>query len=1071
MDHISPGKSPTSKPALEPTGTLPPEMDRAPGDEVTDAALSFLAPAQQPDEIGRLGPYRILAVLGQGGMGMVFKAQDPALDRLCALKTMLPEVAKKPEMKERFLREARAAAQLEHDHIIPIYQVDEDRGVPYIAMPFLKGASLEDWFKQKQKGQAGTPLTEPQILKLGREIARGLAAAHERGLVHRDIKPANIWLDATVGGRVKILDFGLARLSEGTGDQQLTQSGTILGTPAYMAPEQAQGQKLDGRADLFSLGVVLYRLCTGELPFKGDNPYAVLSALALIEPPSVRELNPALSPALAELVRQMLVKNPAQRIASARDVVQKITAIERSLAGSSAAAAANPSPERMAESSQVVTAPAAASAQETGKSQLPAGTGSEPTRSYRGPSASSPARRRWPLLVGAASLLVGLLLGSWIIFRDKGGKEGTPAKAADGGSAEAVPPVKGPNPNPPLPRPPNQRPVVSLLPLVELHRDTVKGKWASTAEGLLSDRNGVCVLEFPYRPPSGEYDFRLDFTCQAGRAEVNQFLARGDRSFSYVMGANVDKFFGLEMINGKACDEGPTVLTGSLSLNKRHRCTVHVRNEFVAVEVDGTELTHWMTDYSDLGLDHPQWKHWVRRDRSLLAFACKETQTLIHQAEVVEIAGQGIHTRPGKHAAPSPAAIDLLAGLKPQRDAIEGQWELKDGALVARTLKYQAGYARIPLPTAGPLPAEYDLHLEIERRSDAGNGVTIGVVMGGRQGTVVVDGYSNPRSWAVEMIDGKPGQVNGTRVEGEHLRVGQRRQVIVEVRRDRLRALCDGKPVLEWVGKAEQLGVWEGWSIPDKQALSLGAQTDVVFHQVRLVPWTFRTIAEWAIRRGGTVWIGDQRDIAKVEDLPPNFGRLLQVNLKGIKDLDDQDLTTIISWQLNNGLNLDTTNVTDASLRRLAAARIANSFGVAGTAVTGDGFDAWAGYPIGTLVVNGCRISHIGWERISRLGHLSRLYANSCPLSDESLAALAGRHPELELLNLDGTQLTDAGIEHLLALKQLRFLSFRDTAVSDEAVPKLAKLTSLKSLGLRNTKLSAAGIDRLRKALPQTTIE
>jgi serine/threonine protein kinase len=156
------------------------------------APIDFLAPAQQPDEIGRLGPYRIIKVLGHGGMGVVFRAEDPALDRMCALKTMLPEVAKKPAMKERFLREARAAAKLEHDHIIPIYQVAEDRGVPYIAMPFLKGAALEDWFKQKQKGQAGTPLTEPQILKLGREIARGLAAAHEQGLVHRDIKPANI---------------------------------------------------------------------------------------------------------------------------------------------------------------------------------------------------------------------------------------------------------------------------------------------------------------------------------------------------------------------------------------------------------------------------------------------------------------------------------------------------------------------------------------------------------------------------------------------------------------------------------------------------------------------------------------------------------------------------------------------------------------------------------------------------------------------------------------------------------------------------------------------------------------
>ncbi len=256
----------------------------APSPSAAAQSFSFLAPAQTTDEIGRLGAYRLLKVLGQGGMGVVFQAEDPRLGRLCALKVMLPEVANKPGMKERFLREARAAAQIEHDHIIPIYQVDEDRGVPYIAMPFLKGMSLEDWLRKKHKeGPHAVKLAE--ILKLGRQIARGLAAAHERGLIHRDIKPANIWLDASAGGRVKILDFGLARLSETTDQQHLTQSGAILGTPSYMAPEQARGEKLDHRADLFSLGVILYRLCTGVLPFQGKDTISTLMALATHAPP------------------------------------------------------------------------------------------------------------------------------------------------------------------------------------------------------------------------------------------------------------------------------------------------------------------------------------------------------------------------------------------------------------------------------------------------------------------------------------------------------------------------------------------------------------------------------------------------------------------------------------------------------------------------------------------------------------------------------------------------------------------------------------------------------------------
>jgi formylglycine-generating enzyme required for sulfatase activity/serine/threonine protein kinase len=296
-----------------------------------DTSYDFLAPPQAPDEIGRLGPYRVLQVLGQGGMGMVFKAEDPRLDRLCALKTMLPEIARKPAMKERFLREAKAAAKIEHDHIIPIYQVDEAGGVPYISMPFLKGASLEDYLKQKEKGRAGAALTMPQIIKIAREIARGLAAAHERGMIHRDIKPANIWLDGSAGGRVKILDFGLARLSQATGEQNLTQSGAIMGTPSYMAPEQAQAQKLDGRADLFSLGVILYRLCTGELPFKGHDPISTLMALAMHNPPPPSQINPAIPPALSDLVMRLLAKDPEQRTASANDVLRELQAVGAAL--------------------------------------------------------------------------------------------------------------------------------------------------------------------------------------------------------------------------------------------------------------------------------------------------------------------------------------------------------------------------------------------------------------------------------------------------------------------------------------------------------------------------------------------------------------------------------------------------------------------------------------------------------------------------------------------------------------------------------------------------------------------
>ncbi len=215
-------------------------------------------------------------------------------------------------------------AAVHHDNIVTIHAVDEDKGVPFLAMEFLHGMPLDQWLKNGRKP------TIPQVLRLGREIAEGLAAAHERGLIHRDIKPGNIWLDSTHKGRVKILDFGLARATQE--DVHLTQTGAIMGTPAYMAPEQARSEKVDARSDLFSLGCVLYQLCTGAMPFAGDTTMALLMALAVDNPKPVRELNPDVPAELADLVTRLLEKDPARRPQTAREVVQALQAISRASA-------------------------------------------------------------------------------------------------------------------------------------------------------------------------------------------------------------------------------------------------------------------------------------------------------------------------------------------------------------------------------------------------------------------------------------------------------------------------------------------------------------------------------------------------------------------------------------------------------------------------------------------------------------------------------------------------------------------------------------------------------------------
>jgi serine/threonine protein kinase len=278
-------------------------------------------------------------------MGVVFQAEDTNLKRLVALKAMVPALAVSASARERFKREAVTAAQIDHDHIVHIYQVGEDRGVPYLAMQFLKGEPLDERLRREPR------LPVREVLRIGREIAQGLAAAHEQGLIHRDIKPANIWLEsrgqgsgvraqenassivpheAAAAGRVKILDFGLARAVAGSA--QLTQSGAIVGTPAYMAPEQA-GKTVDHRCDLFSLGCVLYRMSTGRIPFEAADTISTLLAVATEQPRTPGELNHDLPPALSDLIMRLLAKRPDDRPPTARAVIEGIQAIEAEQSG------------------------------------------------------------------------------------------------------------------------------------------------------------------------------------------------------------------------------------------------------------------------------------------------------------------------------------------------------------------------------------------------------------------------------------------------------------------------------------------------------------------------------------------------------------------------------------------------------------------------------------------------------------------------------------------------------------------------------------------------------------------
>jgi serine/threonine protein kinase/WD40 repeat protein len=281
-------------------------------DDKDSEPLGLLAPSDRPDALGRLGHYVVQEVIGRGGMGVVFRAFDEKLHRVVAIKVMAAPLAINATARKRFVREAQAAAAIRNEHVIDIHAVDEANALPYLAMEYVAGVSL-----QERLDRSG-PLELKEVLRIGMQTAAGLAAAHAQGVIHRDVKPANILLENGVE-RVRLTDFGLARAVD---DASLTQSGVVAGTPQYMSPEQAEGKAVDHRSDLFSLGSVLYAMCTGRAPFRASGSMAVLKRVCEETPTPIRETNPEIPDWLVAIIDRLHAKNPAERFQSAAEVAE-----------------------------------------------------------------------------------------------------------------------------------------------------------------------------------------------------------------------------------------------------------------------------------------------------------------------------------------------------------------------------------------------------------------------------------------------------------------------------------------------------------------------------------------------------------------------------------------------------------------------------------------------------------------------------------------------------------------------------------------------------------------------------
>lgn len=281
-------------------------------------ALPFLSPPRGGKELGWLGSYKVLRILGEGGMGIVLEAEDSYLERPVALKVMKREVANMPDARQRFVREAMSMAQLKTAHVVTVYQVGEINDTCFIAMELLQGETLESYLLREVPDLS-------ESLRIAKEIAQALSEAHQKGLIHRDIKPENVFLEGPQRS-VKLLDFGLARPQ--ITNTKLTMTGMIMGTPSYMSPEQAHAEEVDEKTDLFSLGCILYQLVTGSKPFDGPTAMSVLISIVEHEPPAPGLIKENIPEALDQLVMSLLAKNPQYRTQSAKHVITAIRALE-----------------------------------------------------------------------------------------------------------------------------------------------------------------------------------------------------------------------------------------------------------------------------------------------------------------------------------------------------------------------------------------------------------------------------------------------------------------------------------------------------------------------------------------------------------------------------------------------------------------------------------------------------------------------------------------------------------------------------------------------------------------------
>ena len=1035
-------------------------------------------PAAAVGPVG-VGDYVIVRMIGEGGMGTVYLAEDTRLHRKAAIKTLQRELAANQVCRDRFEREARAAAAVEHDNIVPIWQVGEAAdGTPFIAMPFLQGESLDA--RLARAPVAGVGL----VLKVAHEVSRGLAAAHAKGLVHRDIKPANIWLEGDLTAaepgeqvrRCKILDFGLVR-NIGTENVQITTPGQSPGTPAFMSPEQARGEQVDHRSDLWSLGVTLYRMATGALPFNGPHAMAVLIALTTEPPPPVRALAPGLPPPLADLIDRLMTRAPAGRPQSAAEVAATARQIAKELQARKSAAVPPipPPPPPVVVHSLPEVAPAAQSISESVPHLLP--LSEELTEPDDAPSPATRAeakRGRFPWVIAAAvGLLVLVPLVLWASGVIGGKKpEGDVAKNDDPPKPVTLPKKDGTPPKKEVPKDPDR----------------------TAAEYMLSIGNSVCINEEPR-----EYKTRAELPPETFRLSYANLAANPN-----VTDAGLANFRGCKNLTEVYLMETPVTAAG----------LAHFKDSpgLHTLGLDKTPVTN-------AGLAHlAEMKNLKRLTLTQTQVTAQGVADLAKAIPLCDIQWDG-NTGP-KEADPDRKAalyVRSLGGcvfvddqdkeIKADKPLPKGPFRLNAFQFLPDTVVTDAGLAAF----AG-CQNMVTLGLSDFPVGDAGLAHFKGckgllyVYLGNTRVTSAGLAALADCTEVMEL------NLSGTPVDDAALPVLKRftKLNILDLKGTKvtakgyaeLRKALPGECDIQWDGKPtpKEIDPKDGTAIADRKA------------------------AEWVLSAKGSVQVNGGGDAIKdAKALPKDAFKLTDITLTAPPPIKDADLAVLAGCKNLTGAYLVGTGITNAGLAHLKDCTELKSLFLSGTKVDNGsvpvikGFTKLRDLSVGLTDITekgvqeianalpGCRIQHNGGtidptrlsdrkaaEWVLSIGgrvcvnsdsdditdakklpkepfRLTRLDLHFKQVTDVGLANFAGCNG-LTSLDLGSTRVGDAGLVHFKECKGLTELSLNDTEVTDAGLANFKECRGLKYLYLDSTKVGDAGLAHLKECQDLTYI-